>query len=438
MALEWLTLLLFCAALLCCIALDISILYALFLGLLLFLFYGRRRGFAWRELGRMALEGVRTIQTILLTFLLIGILTALWRASGTIPAIVAYASSLIRPGVFLLTAFLLNCGVSILTGTSFGTSATIGVICVTIGAAMRMDLRLVGGAVLSGAFFGDRCSPVSTSALLVSALTETDIFDNIRRMLRTALVPFLLTCAVYAALGLLRPSAGEVMDLRALFGREFRLHWLCLAPAAVILLLSLLRAKVRLTLCVSILIAVPLCLFLQRVPPWELARAAFAGYRAADAQVGAMLNGGGIVSMLRVTGIVCLSASYSGLFRQTGLLDGARRGIQALSHKTTPYAATLLTALLSGMVACNQTLTIMLTRQLCEGDYTDGSDLALDLEDSAVIASPLIPWSIAGGAPLASAGAPLGALLFACYLYLLPLWRLTASAVLGIAHKNRA
>ena len=420
----WLTLGLFCAGLLVCIVLNGNILYALAFGLALFLLYGRRQGVSWRRLLLAALQGVKTVRNILIAFGLIGILTALWRAAGTIPVIVCYASSLIRPSVFLLMTFLLNCGVSVLTGTSFGTAATMGVICATMGATMGVDVRLIGGAVLAGAFFGDRCSPVSTSALLVAELTKTSIFDNIRRMVRSALVPFLLACAVYAGLGLLAPHGDGTLDLHALFGQAFSLHWAALLPAAVILLLSAFRVNVKIAMAASIVTAVPLCIVLQRVAPLELLQTALTGYRAASPEVAAMLNGGGIVSMLRVTGIVCISSAYSGLFRETGLLDGAKRFVETAARKTTPFAATLLTSVFAGMIACNQTLATMLTHQLCAELTADKSDLALDLEDTAVVTAPLIPWSIACAVPLAAVGAPASAVFFACYLYLLPLWRL--------------
>ena len=423
----WLTLGLFCAGLLACIALDASILFALSFGLLLFFPYGRSRGFAWGELWKMALDGVKTVKNILVTFVLIGILTALWRAAGTIPTIVCYASALIRPRVFLLMTFLLNCGVSVLTGTSFGTGATMGVICAAMGTAMGVDIRLIGGAVLSGVYFGDRCSPVSPSALLVAELTHTAVFDNIKRMLRSALVPFFLSCGVYGVLGLRCANGGALPDLRAAFGRCFALHPLALLPAAVILLLSAFRVNVKKAMLASIVTAIPLCLALQRAAPLDLLRAALTGYRAADAEIAAMLDGGGVLSMARVGGIVCLSSSYSGIFQKTGLLDGAKRGVEALAAKSTPFAAMLCTAVAGGMVACNQTLTTMLTHQLCGGLETDGGTLALDLEDTAVVVSPLIPWSIAGGVPLAAVGAPASAILFSCYLYLLPLWRLAVS-----------
>ena len=424
---EWLVLGLFCGGLILCLLLDVSILYALLFGLLLFLLYGRRKGFAWGELLGMALAGVKTVRNILITFLLIGVLTAFWRSAGTIPVIVCYAAKLIRPSVFLLMAFLLNAGVSVLTGTSFGTAATMGVITATMGGVMGVPVVLTGGAVLSGVFFGDRCSPVSTSALLVAELTQTGIFDNIRRMVKTALAPFLASCAVYALLGLLAPHGAGTLDLVSLFSREFSLSLWAAVPAAVILVLSLLRVNVKLAMTASILSAVPVCLWLQGRVPLELLETALTGFAAGDAQAAAMLNGGGITSMLRVGAIVCLSSSYSVLFRKTGLLDKVKGAIGRLAGRTGPFFAILATSALAGMVACNQSLTILLVHQLCRELHEDPSDMALDLEDTAVVVAPLVPWSIAGAVPLSAVGAPGISVLLACYLYLLPLWRLIRS-----------
>lgn len=428
---EMLSLALFCLGLLVCLLFDLSILYALAGGLVLFLLYGRYKGFSWKELGQMALSGVKTVKNILITFVLIGMLTALWRAAGVVPVIVCYTTWLIQPAIFLVMAFLLNCLVSVLTGTAFGTAATMGVICATIGTTMGVNTVLVGGAVLSGVFFGDRCSPVSTSALLVSELTQTNIFQNIKSMLRTAAVPFVLTCLLYTGIGLFMHSGGELPDLYALFGREFRLHWIGLLPAVVILVLSLMQVKVKLAMGLSILTCLPICLFFQHIPPLDLPMLLLTGYEAADPEVAALLNGGGITSMLRVGAIVCLSSSYSGIFQKTGLLNGIQRVIGAIAQKSTAYTAILATSVVSGMVACNQTLAIMLTHQLCAPVEDDPQKLAIHLEDSAVVTAPLVPWSIAGAVPLASVGAPASSVLFSFFLILLPLWRLVSSLGMG-------
>ena len=420
---EWLILGVFSTSLLICIILGIPILVALSFGLLLFLLYGRQKGFSWRELAGMAFDGIKTVSNILITFLLIGVMTAFWRASGTIAAIVCYASGLIRPSVFLLMTFLLNSMISVLTGTSFGTAATMGVICTTMGNAMNVSPVLTGGAVLSGVFVGDRCSPVSTSALLVAAVTDTDIYRNIRHMVRSALVPFILTCFIYLMIGF-RFSHTEVrIDLEGIFSKAFVLHWVALLPAAVILLFSVCRVNVRIAMAASIMSAVPLCLFLQKMSAVELLRVAVFGFCPTDADVAVMISGGGIFSMFRVAGIVCLSSSYSGIFQKTGLLDRAKTGVLCAEKKTTAFIAMLGTSFLACMIACNQTLTILLANQLCGDGYQDKEQLALDLEDSAVVISPLIPWSIAGSAPLSTIGAPVAAITAAFYLFLLPLWR---------------
>lgn len=148
---------------------------------------------------RMCWEGIAPIAKILGMLALIGVLTGLWRAAGVIPAIVYYAVPLISPGVFLLATFLLNCLVSVLTGTSFGTAATVGSICISMAGAMGVPLFAAGGVALSAAFFGDRCSPISASALLVADLTGTDFYNNLKRMVKSAAVPFVLTCAAYFA-----------------------------------------------------------------------------------------------------------------------------------------------------------------------------------------------------------------------------------------------
>ena len=414
----------FCALLLMCLALGGNILYALSAGLVIFVFYGKKQGYSWRALGKMIGAGVKTSGSVLLVFQLIGVLTAFWRACGALPLIICCAVDLIQPKILLLMTFLLNCGVSVLTGTAFGTAATMGTICVSVGVSMGMDPLLLGGAMLSGVYFGDRCSPVSTSALLVSELTGTDIYDNIRCMVKTGLVPFLLSCAVYLALGLSRGDGGAKADLWPLYGREMTLLPIMCLPAVLILVLAAFRVKVKRAMAASILASLLLCVILRHMDALTLLRTAVFGYTAADAAVGAMLNGGGILSMLRVSMIVMISSAYSGIFRETGLLDHLCERITVLSERTSPYTSMLLTALLAGLVACNQTLTIILTHQLCAPSQKSGEEFAINLENSAVVVAPLIPWSIAGATPLSTVGAPMTGMAFACFLYILPLCEL--------------
>lgn len=423
---------LFAALLIGCIVFGISILWALAAGYVIFFLYARFLGNRVREVLAMSLSGILTIKNVLLTLVLVGMLTALWRAAGTIPAIVCYTVGFIKPSVFLLMAFLLNSLVSFLTGTSFGTGATMGVVCMTMAHAMGVSPVLAGGAALSGAFFGDRCSMVSSSALLVAELTSTDIFGNVGKMLRTGAVPFVLSCLVYGVMGLLgNAGAAEALQVKELFEQGFRLGWAPLLPAVIILVLSLFRIPVKRAMLVSILAAVVLCAFYQKMEAAAIVRTMVLGYRCGDGRLAEMMNGGGISSMVRVVAIVCLSSSYEGIFEKTGLLVRLKGRVEALEARTTRFFAVFVTSVAACMIACNQTLAIMLTHQICGREGEDKQAFAIDLENSVIVIAPLVPWSIAGAAPLSSMSAPMLSLAAACYLYLIPAWQLVVQRTRG-------
>lgn len=156
----------------------------------------------------------------------------------------------------------------------------------------------------------------------------------------------------------------------------------------------------------SIAAAAVLCLAYQGAAPLTLLKDAVLGFSAQSPELATMIDGGGIVSMLQVGAIVCLSSSYSGIFQRTGLLEPIRRRIEAWGAVLSPYAAVLVTSVLASAIACNQTLSIMLTHQLCGGLEKSREKLAIYLENSAVVVAPLIPWSIAGGVPLPPPGPP--------------------------------
>lgn len=423
---ETITLSLFALILAACLLLKLPTLYALFAGLILFCAYAAKKGSSPQKIISMLCSGVLTAKNILIVFVLIGMMTALWRACGTIPYIICHAAKLLRPEVILLVSFLLNCGISVLTGTSFGTSATIGVICMSMGISAGANPLLLGGAILSGAFFGDRCSPFSTSALLVSELTKTSIFDNIKNMIKSAWLPFLLTCVLYGVLGFQLHGQTAQTDLTELFGREVTLHPAALLPAIVIFALALMRIPVKYAMLASIMTALGVGFAVQHFSLAELPGLLLTGYHAADPEAAAFLDGGGIRSMVKVAAIVCISSSYAGIFQGTGLLNGLKAGLLKLGQHITPFGAILLASVGTSMIACNQTLSIMLTDQLGSELEPDASRMALDLENSAVLVAPMIPWSIAGAVPLATIGAPLTSIFVAFFLYLVPVCYLLA------------
>lgn len=221
-------------------------------------------------------------------------------------------------------AFLLNCLVSMVTGTAFGTTAVVGVVCAAIGQAAQIPFALVGGAVISGAYFGDRCSPASTSALLVAELTGTTTAGNMAGMLRTAAVPFVACCIAYLGVDAAITGSFSMPDLFGIFGRELAISPVTLLPIAAVLALCILRVRLALALFSGVALAAALCATLQHDSVAQIARMAVMGFSPNDSEVASMLGGGGVVSMLSVAAIVCVSSSYAGIFQKTGLLDGLK------------------------------------------------------------------------------------------------------------------
>ena len=415
--------LLFSVSLIFCLLLKYSVIYALIVGYIIFITYGLIKGHDLKVLMKKSFEGVLTVKNILLVFILIGMITALWRASGTIAYIVYMGSKLISPSILILLTFLLCSILSFLIGTSLGTAATMGVICVSIGKAMGINPYYLGGAVLSGIYFGDRCSPMSTSALLITELTKTNLYTNIKLMLKTSIIPFVTTCLFYLFLGLKSSTSPVSIDATNIFKENYNLNIVVIVPAILIIILSLFKVNVKKTMLLSIVISFIIAMFFQKESVTSLINYCVYGFHHSNEKLNLMMKGGGILSMLNVGLIVAISSSYSGIFKETKMLVLMKKYLKEFSKKTSNYFVIFLSSIISGAIACNQSLGIILTYELCE-ELEDKQNMAIILENTIVLLAGLIPWNIAMAVPLKTIDIGLMSGLFAFYLYFLPLWNL--------------
>ena len=415
--------LLFSLSLIFCLFLKYSVIYALIVGYIIFVTYGLIKGHDLKVLIKKSFEGVLTVKNILLVFVLIGMITALWRASGTIAFIVYMGSKLISPSILILLTFLLCSILSFLIGTSLGTAATMGVICVSIGKAMEINPYYLGGAVLSGIYFGDRCSPMSTSALLITELTKTNLYTNVKLMLKTSIIPFITSCLFYLFLGLKSSTSPVSIDTTNIFKENYNLNIVVIVPAILIIILSLFKVNVKKTMLVSIVISFIIAMFFQKESVTSLINYCVYGFHHSNEKLNLMMRGGGILSMLNVGLIVAISSSYSGIFKETKMLVLMKKYLKEFSKKTSNYFVIFLSSIISGAIACNQSLGTILAYELCE-ELEDKQNMAIILENTIVLLAGLIPWNIAMAVPLKTVDIGLMSGLFAFYLYFLPLWNL--------------
>lgn len=422
----------FIACLALCLCLGISMILPLLLGLVLFSLVAMKRGHSIKEVGSMALSTLKDSLIVVRIILLLGCLTGLWRASGTIAYFVCGGVKLIPPSLFVLAAFVLTALMSFALGTSFGVTATGGVILMAIGRAGGISPVIVAGAILSGVYVGDRASPAASSANLVAVLTGTDMRKNLRLMLKNSILPIIICCCIYTILSLFMPMENMNVSLLENIAGEFNLHWVCLVPAVVILALPFCNVSIILSIIISMVSAFAVAVFAQGAGVLETLKVMIVGFTPNDAGLKYIFSGGGLVSMLEVAGILFISGSYGGIFRGAGLLKEVDDVLLRLSGKIGRYQTMLLMSIALCAVFCNQTISSIMQAELSTPLYGDSEEekcaRMMDIENSVILIAGLVPWCIACSVPLGMLGAGAAAVPFACYLYMLPLVELIKAA----------
>ncbi len=408
-----------------CLCLNWTLLLAVWVGIAAFFLLGLRRGQAPRKMASDAWEQGRKMCVIIVIYLLIGAITALWRSSGTIAFFIYYGLQIIQPKLFLLVSFLLTSFISYALGTSFGVIGTVGVILMALARSGGVSAAITAGTIIAGAYFGDRCSPASSSASLVAAATGTKLYDNLHLMHRTGWLPYLVTLAVYGVLSWTNPlSALDAATLEEL-SQRFALPLWTVIPALLIILLPLCRVSIRWTMAASAAAALAVAVLVQGVPLTTALRDAVLGYVPAPGGLHDVLSGGGVVSMLTATVLSISAGLYAGLLDGLGALSGVRRWAQHIAARAGLFPACAAVCVLSGMVFCNQSTGAVVSTQLLRDTYRDMGDgeqeLAIDIENSGIVLSPLIPWNISVSIPLHMLGATAAAIPFAVLLYMIPL-----------------
>lgn len=415
----------FLAAMIACMAAGIDTFFALLLGILLFSAIGLRRGHKMGALWRMMWSEGRKLIPLLLIFVFIGSITALWRSSGTIAFFIYYGIQVIRPGIFVLVAFLLTCLLSYALGTSFGVTGTVGIILMALARSGGVDPAITAGAVLSGAYFGDRCSPASSSGLLVAAVTETKQYGNIRNMHRTGWLPMAVSIAIYGVLSAANPIQAVEDSLLHTLRESFRLSLWTVVPALLMLALPMVKVSIRTTLVLSCAAAFGVSVLVQGMPVWDTFVSAVVGYTPQRAELAAILSGGGMLGMMETSFAVMATGLFAGLLSGLGVLDGLKGFVEKVAQKWGLFPATVLVSLVAGMVFCNQSIIIMMAYPLLRDVYArcghGNEELALDVENSGIVMAALIPWNIAGSVPLQMLDAGPDAIPYMVLLYMIPL-----------------
>ena len=418
------TMLLFCAVLFASVALGWSIIPALFVGVLLFMGYGLVRRCSLRAMASRAAGSVRSAGTVVVAFVLIGVLTSLWRASGTIAFFVHTGLEWMHPSAFYLAAFLLASALSMAFGSSFGVAGTAGVILAAIARSGGASLAVTGGAVLSGAYLGERLSPASSSAALTAALAGVEQHDFQLRMWRTTPLPLALSLVFYGGISLLHPIQQVDQTILRALEEGFDLSWTVVLPAVILLVLPFFKVSAARSILVSCGAAAVLAVWEQGRPLAEVAWSCVAGYVVEQPELTGILSGGGLLSMVNGMCIVLLSCASSGILNGAELLEPVKARLERMARRTGLYVTTAAVSVASAALLCNQSIALVLTGQMMGESFRrsgkDGLLLSQTLGNTAIVLAAVVPWSIAGSVPLEAMGASALAIPFSFFLFAAP------------------
>lgn len=414
----------FMAAIIACLLLGYPLLAALVVGLISFIAAGRAKGFPVKDVLLMACRGVKDSLIVLEIVFLIGLITAIWRASGTITFFVYYGVEFVTPPFFVLLAFLMSCLLSYILGTSFSVSGTLGIIFMALARSGGVDTLVVAGAVMSGIYFGDRCSPASSSAILVANVTKTKLMDNVKMMHKTGIVPLIICIGLYTVLSVKNPLHQVDAGIMTSMVTEFDISLITLLPAVFILVLPMFKLDIRLAFIGSILSGFIIMVTLQDMSMAEALKCCIVGFEPYEEDLKDIIGGGGAVSMLETCGVIMLSCSYSGIFKGTDMLMELQDRINNIMNKTGRFIMMILLGIVTSIVFCSQTIAVILCSDLMTKPYlsTGGSkeEMAIDIENSTILISVMIPWNIACSVPLEMMGAGTGALMYSYLIFVLP------------------
>lgn len=350
-----------------------------------------------------AYDAIRVVVPTLCLLMSIGVMIGTWLQSGTIASIIVGGLKMINP-TWLLPLTLVFCAVlSLVTGTSYGSVGSAGVAMMAIGNAMGIHPGMVAGAVICGAMFGDKLSPLSDTTNLAPAVAGSKLNDHVRSMLWTTLPTFAISLVLFTILGISQTSGGYeegnlLVYIDALQG-EFKLGFVTLLPAVVIIVLLLCKVNAIVSLGLSAVCAGAVSFFYQGATLQSIIRVAYNGYstQIEEAILKTILNRGGMSSMLQYVAIICFAVGMGGMLDRLGVLGNILNAITGrINSDGSLILASLLVGYVTSLISCSQPMSHVLTgnmmKPLFKARRVAPEILSRTQEDAGTLSGPMIPW----------------------------------------------
>lgn len=396
---------------------QIALLFATFTAALI----GLKNGYTWKKLEQAMIEGITLSLGAIIILLMVGALIGTWLLSGTVPTLIYYGLQIINPSWFYAASCLI-CGIVAMSiGSSWTTAATIGVALLGVATGLGLEQVVTAGAVISGAYFGDKLSPLSETTNLAPAVAGADLFEHIHHMLWTTVPSFIIALIIFIFMGFNAggsAEAGRINEIVNLLEQNFNIGFEMLVPLVVLLFLAIRKMPAFPAISIgAVLGAIWAMLFQsdlinsqidasqgQAIGYFKLVWTTFFdGFSidTGDEKMDSLLSGGGMAGMLTTTWLIMTALMFGAIMEKTGLLDMFVKSILKVAKSTgSLITATIATCIGTNAVAADQYIAIVVPGRMFKDEYEKRGlkpvNLSRTLEDGGTITSPLIPWNTCG------------------------------------------
>ncbi|MDD1781310.1 Na+/H+ antiporter NhaC [Enterovibrio sp. ZSDZ35] len=383
--------------------LNLPIQLALYIGWFIVIGLGIRLGHRYKDLEHAATQGISNGLGAVLILLAVGALVGTWIAGGIVPTIIYYGLKAIHPSIFLAATMVICSLTALATGTSWGAAGTAGIAMMGIGQGLGVPAPVTAGAVLSGCYFGDKMSPLSDSVILASSMSGVEIVEHIKGMLPIALISYIITALLFTALGLHyagNVDMAQVSDVIAAMDKQFVITPFSFIPVAIILVLLALRLPSFPVISLGSVLGIVWAIVVQGMNPLDAINTAWAPYSIESGVnfIDAILNRGGMESMLGSVAVIVFGLGFGGLLDKVGVLETIAKIFERKVNSAGSLAtSTIATAFLGNVFGSAMYVSLILTPKICAKNYDrlgfKRKNLSRNAEFGGTLTSGMVPWS---------------------------------------------
>ena len=385
----------------------------------------------WSEVEQNIIKTAAECMPTFLIVIMVGMLVGIWMAGGTVPSLMYYGMQVISPKILVPLAFVLCALTSEFTGTSFGSVATMGLAMVGIAATTSIPVPLVVGAVVSGAWLGDKMSPLSDTTNLASGVSKVPLYDHIHSMQYTTLPAAVVALILFTIAGLY--YSGGSMDLAQqklimdTLSQHFTINILLILPAILVILISVFKLPSLLGMGLAVVVSAIFAMVFQGV-----------NFETGVSIVDPMLNRGGVLSMSELLVTFMVASVMGAVITSSGILDVLAKNVllKFIKNRTVLVFVTLVYCyIVNFLTAGGQTVSIIVTEQTFESTYEDMNIsrkvLSRTLEDSGTLSAPIVPWGVATIYVMGVLGCSTAYIPYAWFIFIVPIFSMIC-AITGI------